>query len=206
METRKDKWPLVFLVTVLTIALWSVISANDYFTWILETTPAFIAIAALLLSYKKFQFTNLLYSLIAMHCVVLLIGGHYTYAEVPLFNWLRDTLELSRNHYDRLGHFVQGFVPAMVARELLLRNSPLKTGKWLFFIIIFSCLGISASYELIEWVVSVNTGDGADAFLGTQGDIWDTQKDMAMAMFGAITALITLGKIHDKSLQKIKKQ
>jgi putative membrane protein len=153
--------------------------------------------------YRRFTLTNLLYTLIAMHCVILFIGGHYTYAEVPLFNWLRDEFHLSRNYYDRVGHFVQGLVPAMVARELLLRTSPMKPGKWLFAIIVLGCLGISAAYELIEWQVSVNTGEGADAFLGTQGDIWDTQKDMAMAFLGAICALLSLGRAHDRALQKL---
>ena len=131
---------------------------------------------------------------------MLLIGAHYTYAEVPLFNWLRDEFQLSRNHYDKIGHFMQGFGPAMVARELLLKTSPLKAGKWLFAIICLSCLGISALYEILEWGVAIGTGEAAEAFLGTQGDVWDTQKDMAFALLGAVTALAALGRVHDRML------
>src|SRR6185436_14562110 len=147
---------------------------------------------ALAATYKRFRFTDLLYVLIWIHAIILLVGGHYTYAEVPLFDWIRDTFGLSRNHYDRVGHFAQGFVPAIVAREVLLRKSPLKRGKLLTFIVVSICLAISASYELIEFGVSMATGSAGDAFLGTQGDIWDTQKDMLMALIGASTALLTL--------------
>lgn len=135
--------------------------------------------------------------------LVLLIGAHYTYAKVPLFEYLREYFSWSRNHYDRLGHFVQGFVPAMVARELLLRTSPLRRGKWLLAIILLGCLGISAAYELLEWATAEVMGEGADAFLGTQGDVWDTQKDMLMAFIGAATALATLSRFHDKALKKV---
>jgi putative membrane protein len=134
------------------------------------------------------------------HGLILLVGAHYTYAEVPLFNWLRDAWDLSRNHYDRVGHFAQGFVPAIVARELLIRTSPLTAGRWLFAVVTLSCLGISAAYELVEWAAAASTGEAATAFLATQGDIWDTQKDMALALVGAIAAQITLGRIHDRQI------
>jgi putative membrane protein len=139
--------------------------------------------------------------LIWLHAIILLVGGHYTYAEVPLFNWVRDTFHLSRNHYDRVGHFAQGFVPAMIAREFLIRKSPLKRGKLLFFIVVSICLAISAFYELIEFGVSQATGSAGDAFLGTQGDIWDTQKDMALALAGAVTSLLTLSRLHNRLLR-----
>jgi putative membrane protein len=200
------QFPLLMLAIVLSVALWSFIGVVDMFTWKLETFPAFLGVALLLATYRKFRFTDLLYALMAMHAIILLIGGHYTYAEVPWFNGLRDHYHWGRNMYDRLGHFVQGLVPAMIARELLLRTSPLKPGKWLFAIIVLSCLGISAGYELLEWQVSIHTGEGADAFLGTQGDIWDTQEDMAMALIGALAALLLLDGWHDKLLMKFRKE
>ena len=135
-----------------------------------------------------------------------MIGGHYTYAKVPAFDWLRDALELSRNHYDKVGHFAQGFFPAIVAREVLLRTSPLKPGKWLFLIVVSICLALSAVYELIEWWVALATGEGAEAFLGTQGYEWDTQSDMALALIGAILALLFLGSSHDKAIEKLQKK
>ena len=144
----------------------------------------------------------MLYWLILLHAIILMIGGHYTYAEVPLFNLIRDKFELSRNHYDKVGHFAQGFIPAIIAREILIRTSPLKPGKWLLFIVVCVCLAISAVYELIEWWVAVVSGTAADAFLGTQGYVWDTQSDMALALLGALTALVLLGKYHDRQLQK----
>ena len=184
------------------VAAWSYVDPHDHFTWWLETIPAFVALALLVTVYRRFQFTDLVYGLIFVHCAVLFVGGHYTYAEVPLFNWIRDVLGTARNSYDGVGHFVQGFVPAMVIRELLLRTSPLKPGKWLVAIVIFSCTGISALYEIIEYAVAIGTGEGADAFLGTQGDIWDTQKDMALAFAGALVALIFLSKAHNHALEK----
>ncbi len=195
-------WPVLCLSVVSLIFIWSAILPHDRFTWFLETIPVMVVIPLLGITYQKFRFTNLLYALIAIHCIILLIGGHYTYAQVPLFDWIRDHWHLSRNHYDRLGHFAQGFVPALVIRELLLRTSPLKPGKWLIAIIIFSCLGISAAYELIEWAVAVWTGEQADAFLGTQGDPWDTQEDMFFALIGAVFGLLTLSGLHNKFLKQ----
>lgn len=165
--------------------------------------PALLGVIVLLVTYNKFRFTNLAYFLMWMHAIILIVGGHYTYAEMPLFNWFRDTFELNRNYYDRLGHFAQGFFPAIIAREILLRLSPLKTGKWLFFIVVCIGLSISAFYELIEWWVAAATGSAAEAFLGTQGDVWDTQWDMFLALFGAIFSQLTLGGVHDKKLQKL---
>lgn len=172
----------------------------DRLTWFLETVPVLIGIALLILSYKRFHLTPLLYRLLALHALILIIGGFYSYAEVPLFNWLQDSFDLSRNHYDRIGHFAQGFVPAILAREILLRRSPLQQGRWLFLIVTSICLAFSAFYEMIEWWTAAINGEAAEAFLGTQGDIWDTQWDMFLALIGAITAQVTLSDYHDKSL------
>lgn len=193
------------LFAVLTVVfVWSAIAPHDRLTWWLEVFPVLIALPVLVFTYKKLKFTRMVYVLILIHAIILLVGGHYTYAEVPLFNWLRDTFELSRNYYDRVGHFVQGFVPAMVAREILLKKSPLIAGGWLFFIVTCICLSISACYEFIEWWVAVVSGSGADAFLGTQGDIWDTQWDMFTALLGAITAQLLLASQQDKQMDKMR--
>jgi len=201
VTNQSKRWHLALLVSFLAILVWSVIHPHDLFTWFLETFPAMTGAVILAATYKKFRFTTLVYVLIWMHAIILLVGGHYTYAEVPLFNWIRDTFHLSRNHYDRVGHFAQGFVPAMIAREFLLRKTPLKPGKLVAFIVLSICLAISAAYELIEFGVSMATGSAGDAFLGTQGDIWDTQKDMLMALIGATTALLTLSRLHDRMLK-----
>ncbi len=183
---------------------WSAIGPHDYFTWFLEVFPAILALPILYFTYKKFPLTDLLYGLILFHAIILVVGGHYTYAEVPLFNWLRDTFDLGRNYYDRVGHFVQGFVPAMIAREILLRKNVVKNGAWLFFVVCCICLSISAVYEFIEWWVALASGSDAVAFLGTQGDVWDTQWDMFLALIGAITAQVLLAKLHDKQLANLK--
>ncbi|HVZ80019.1 MAG TPA: DUF2238 domain-containing protein [bacterium] len=194
---------LLLLTGVLIVALWSVVHPHDLFTWSLETFPAFIGLAVLAATYRRFPLTILAYSVIAVHCVILFVGGHYTYAEVPLFDWIRDTFHLARNDYDRVGHFWQGFGPAIVAREVIIRTSPLKKGKWLFFLVMCFCLALSAAYELLEWRVAVGTGSAADAFLGTQGDPWDTQEDMATAWFGALMALWLLPKVHDRQISAL---
>jgi putative membrane protein len=187
------------------VFVWSAISPHDFFTWLLEVTPAIIALPILFFSYQKFPLTPLLYGLILVHAVILMVGGHYTYAEVPVFNWLRDTFDLSRNYYDRVGHFAQGFVPAMIAREILIRKNVVKTG-WLFFIVCCICLSISVFYEFIEWWVAVVSGEAAEAFLGTQGDVWDTQWDMFLALIGAILAQILLATLHNKQLFNLQSQ
>ncbi|MET0003862.1 MAG: DUF2238 domain-containing protein [Candidatus Thiodiazotropha sp.] len=175
----------------------------DRYTWFLETLPVMIGLPLLYYTRQGFPLTILVYRLLALHAVILIIGGYYTYAEVPLFNWLRDNYELSRNHYDRIGHFFQGFVPAMLAREILLRRSPLKPGRWLFFLCVCFCLAFSAFYELIEWWVALMSEQVAEAFLGTQGDPWDTQTDMFLALIGAICAQLLLVKIHDRQLFRL---
>ena len=180
---------------------WSFISP-DHFTWFLEVVPAFIGLILLVLTRKRFPLTPLLYWLILIHSIILMIGGKYTYANVPAGFWVKDLLGLARNPYDRLGHFAQGFVPAILARELLLRRGVVKSRGWLFFIVTCICLAFSAFYELIEWRTAVATGEKADAFLGTQGDVWDTQWDMATALIGALAGQLLLGRWHDRQLKK----
>ena len=183
------------------VFVWSAINPHDYFTWFLEVAPILVALPVLLMTYRQFPLTNLLYVLVALHAIILMVGGHYTYAEVPLFNWLRDSFELSRNYYDRVGHFMQGFVPAMVVREILIRQKIVMQARWLFFLVCCICLSISACYEFVEWWVAAATGEAAEAFLGTQGDVWDTQWDMLLALLGAIIAQLSLGKWHNQQLQ-----
>ena len=179
------------------------IAPRDRTTWWLEVSPVLIAAPLLLATAKRFPLTPLAYTLIALHALILIVGGHYTYAQVPLGFWVQDWLGLARNHYDRLGHFAQGFAPAIVAREILLRTSPLRPGRWLFFLVSATCLAISACYEFVEWWAALAGGQAADAFLGTQGDVWDTQWDMLFALIGALTAQLTLGRVHDRSLARL---
>ena len=178
----------------------SLVRPHDLLTWLLEAAPVLIALPVLVATYRRFPLTPLAYRLIALHAVILLVGAHYSYAEVPLGFWARDALGLARNHYDRLGHFAQGFVPAIVAREILLRRTPLRSGAWLFVLVTCVALAISAAYELVEWIAAVALGSGADAFLGTQGDPWDTQEDMACALTGAALAQLLLTRRHDAEL------
>jgi putative membrane protein len=192
-------WAGVFLL----VLAWSAIQPFDRFIWWLEVSPALIAAGVLLLTRRRFPLTPLTYWLILFHCIILMVGGHYTYAEVPLFDWLAEVFNWQRNNFDKVGHFAQGFVPAIVAREILLRNSVVNGRIWLGFIIVCISLAISALYELVEWWVALLTGTAADAFLATQGDIWDTQSDMAWALFGAIVALALLGRWHDRQLQSL---
>jgi len=204
MQAQKTS-PVAWACLALTILvlLWSGLAPKDRGTWFMEVAPVFIALPLVALTWRRFPLTTLLTVVITLHAVVLMVGGKYTYAEMPLFNWLRDEFHLSRNHYDRVGHFMQGFAPALVARELLLRTSPLRPGKWLAVVVVLSCLGISALYELIEWGAAMALGEGADAFLATQGDVWDTQKDMAMAGVGAIVALLLFSRWHDRQLTTV---
>ena len=195
-------WSLA--LTFSAILTWSGIAPRDRFVWFLEVLPAVLGFLILAATYSRFRFTTLVYALIWLHALVLVVGGHYTYAEMPLFNWLRDEFHLSRNYYDRLGHFVQGFVPAMIAREILVRASPLRPGKWLFFLVLCVALSISATYEFLEWGVAVSSGTAADAFLATQGDVWDTQWDMFLALIGALVAQVTLAGLQDRQLEALR--
>ena len=194
---------LLLLVLFAVVLTWSAVHPHDYFTWVLEVFPALLALLALALIHSRFQFTTLVYVLIFLHACILFVGGHYTYAEVPLFNWIRDHYHLARNDFDRVGHFAQGFVPALVAREVLLRRKIVLRRGWLFFIVLSICLAISAAYELLEWRVAVATGSAANAFLGTQGDPWDTQEDMATAAVGALSALLLFSRWHDRLIGKM---
>lgn len=201
ITARND--PRIWLLLTMLVLLWSGIAPKDRFVWFLEVAPVLIALPLLIFSRRVFPLTPLAYALLALHGVILMVGGHYTYAEMPLFNWLRDSFELARNHYDRLGHVAQGFIPAIVTREILLRRSPLQPGKWLFFLTTSVCLAISAFYEMIEWWVAVGSGDEAVAFLATQGDVWDTQWDMFLALCGALSAQLLLASRHDRQLAEI---
>lgn len=183
----------------------SAINPHDYFTWILEVFPAIIGFAVLLVTFKKFQFSYLTYVMILFHCYVLFIGGHYTYAEVPLFDWVREVFHQSRNNYDKVGHFTQGFVPAMITRELLMRKDVVKKGGWLSFLTVCVCLSISAFYEFLEWFVAIVSGQNSDSFLGTQGYVWDTQSDMLYAFMGALSMIILFSKIQNGQIEKVSK-
>ena len=191
-------WVLVFLGTL----VWSGFHPKDYLTWAMEVAPAVIGLLMLWATRRSFPFTTLVYVFILVHCVILMVGGHYTYAEVPLGDWVRPLFDFQRNHYDKLGHFAQGFVPALIAREILLRRRVLARRGWLGFLVLCICLALSAAYELIEWAVATLSTQGAAAFLGTQGDVWDTQSDMAFAGLGALVALITMRRLHDRQLRK----
>lgn len=192
-------WVAVYFVTL----IWSGIHPKDIFTWLLEVLPAMIAFVLLAVTRRRFPLTPLVYFLILIHCLILMVGGHYTYAEVPLFDSLGNYFGWQRNNYDKLGHLAQGFVPAIVAREILIRNAVVAPGKWLFFIVVCICLAISALYELIEWWVALASEQAAEAFLGTQGYVWDTQSDMAYALMGAIAALALLGRMHDRQIGRL---
>jgi putative membrane protein len=182
------------------------VSANhpyDMATWWMEVFPIFIGVPVLFFTYKRFRLTPLLYVLIFVHAAILILGGHYTYARVPLGFWIQDLFDFSRNHYDRIGHFAQGFIPAMIAREILVRKSPLRPGGWLFFLVTCVCLSVSVFYEFIEWWAALIGGSGAAEFLGTQGDVWDTQWDMFMALVGAVTAQLLLARLQDRQISAI---
>lgn len=193
MKTHK----LLIVLFILGLS-WSAINPHDYFTWFLEVFPAIIGIIILSLIYKKFKFTDLTYIAILFHCYILFVGGHYTYAEVPLFDWIKDIFNQNRNNFDKVGHFAQGFVPALIAREIFVRKGILKQGTWLSFITICVCISISVLYEFLEWFVALFSGESADSFLGTQGYIWDTQSDMLFATIGAISMIATFSKLQDR--------
>lgn len=194
VETR------IWLGIFTAVLIWSGWRPHDVATWVLEVAPAVIAFVVLAVTRERFPLTRLVYWLILAHAVVLMVGGHYTYARVPPFDWLQDALDLSRNHYDRLGHLFQGFVPALVAREVLLRLAPLRQGGWLSFLVICFALAVSAVYEMIEWWVALLSEQAAESFLGTQGDHFDTQADMFLCLIGAVCALALLSRVHDRAL------
>lgn len=190
-------WIVIFVA----VLVWSGVAPHDYPTWLLEVAPALIAVAVLWFTRARFPLTRLTYVLILIHCIILMVGGHYTYAEVPLGDWIRDAFDQGRNNYDKLGHFAQGFVPAIIAREILIRKKVVNYAGWRDFLIVCVCLAISAVYELIEWWVALLSAEAADAFLGTQGYEWDTQSDMWLALLGAVAALVLLSRWHDRQLR-----
>ena len=194
---------LALLATVVAVILWSGWQPYDRFTWWLEVSPALAGLGILLATYRRFRLTTLCYILIALHLCVLCVGGHYTYTRVPFFDWLRPVFAWQRNNYDRLGHVMQGFVPAIIAREVLLRLGVLARRKWLPFLVVSICLAISALYELFEWWTALASGAAANDFLGSQGDVWDTQSDMCLALIGAISALVLLSALHDRALRRL---
>ena len=201
MATISRTGQIIWISIFVAVLLWSGIGPKDYMTWFLEVVPALLGATVLFFTRESFPLTRMVYVLILFHCIVLMVGGHYTYAEVPLFDWLKEELELTRNNYDKVGHFVQGFVPAMIAREIVVRKQVFNYAGWRNFFIVCFCLGFSAFYELIEWVVALASEEAADAFLGTQGYVWDTQSDMAYALIGAVMALAILGGTHDHQLE-----
>jgi putative membrane protein len=197
---RRRREPLALLAAGLAVLAWSAVRPHDYFTWLLEVAPILIGVPILIATHRRFPLTPLLHRLVFVHAVILMVGGHYTYAEVPFGFWMKDAFGFARNHYDRIGHFAQGFVPAILAREILLRRGVVRSGGWLFFLVTAVCLAFSALYELIEWWTALLTGSAATAFLGTQGDPWDTQWDMFLALVGALSAQALLGRVHDRQL------
>lgn len=196
-QTAQFAWISIFVA----VLVWSGIGPHDYPTWFLEVAPAVIGGVILWYTRDSFPLTTLVYVLVLAHCIILMIGGHYTYAEVPAFDWLQERYDLSRNNYDKLGHFAQGFVPAMVAREIVIRKKVFASARWRDFFIVCFCLGFSAFYELIEWWVALLSEEAAESFLGTQGYVWDTQSDMFWALSGAVLALIALGRWHDTQMR-----
>ena len=200
MQSPSRTEPLILLAVALAATALSGIGAYDRVTWLLEVGPVLVGAPILVLTWRRFPMTMLVYRLLFVHALILVLGGHYTYARVPLGLWVQDLLDLSRNHYDRLGHVAQGFVPAILTREILLRTSPLRPGKWLAVLVVSVCLAFSALYELMEWWAAVIGGDSAASFLGTQGDVWDSQWDMCLALLGAIASLLLLSRTHDRAL------
>ena len=197
------RYHLILVIAGLAFWTWSGIKPLDTrLTWVLETVPVMIALPILLLTYKRFTLTNLTYTIIAIHAIILMVGGHYSYAKVPLGFWMEDWFGWTRNNYDKIGHFMQGFGPAIYAREVLARTSPLRRGKWLGFLSIAIPLAFSALYEILEWAASLSSPDDTEAFLGTQGYIWDTQTDMLWCLIGSVVAIIVLTKLHNRTLQK----
>jgi putative membrane protein len=200
------RYPLTLLAAGTLALLVSAIHPYNMGTWWLEVFPIFIAVPILAATYRRFPLTPLVYTLIFVHAGILMLGGHYTYARVPLGYWLQQALNFSRNPYDRIGHLAQGFVPAIIAREILLRRTPLRSGGWLFFIVCSICLAISACYEFVEWWAALLGGAAATDFLGTQGDVWDTQWDMLMALVGSILAQLSLARVHEGQLSAVGRQ
>jgi len=202
MQGRPSAYELVLVGSMVVLLVWSGIHPHDRFTWWLEVAPIFLGVPALILLYPRLRLTPLVYTLIWIHCGILMLGGHYTYAQVPLGFWMERWFGFTRNHYDRIGHLAQGFIPAMLAREIFIRRSPLAGSRWLPFMVICVCLAFSAFYELVEFWTALAEGSAATDFLGTQGDPWDTQWDMMLALVGAIVSLLLLSRVQDRQLAR----
>jgi putative membrane protein len=200
MTARSSRYELGLLLSLVVFLVLSGIHPHDFFTWVLEVFPILIGVPILIWVYPRFRFTRLVYTLLWLHAIILMVGGHYTYAQVPLGFWMEHAFGFARNHYDRIGHFAQGFIPALLAREIFIRTSPLRGSRWLPFVVVCFCLAFSAFYELIEFWTALASGSAATDFLGTQGDPWDTQWDMQLALIGAILSLLTLSRVHDRQL------
>ena len=196
-----SKFHIFLLFSLFLILVWSAIKPHDYFTWFLEVLPALLAVAIFALTFKRFRFTNLVYAVVWLHCIVLIVGGKYTYAEMPLFDYIGELFGWTRNNYDKVGHFMQGFSPALIAREVFIRRNIINGKWWTYFMAVAVPLAFSAFYEFVEWWVAMATGDSAEAFLGTQGYQWDTQTDMFMCFVGSILALLLLNGVQDKQLK-----
>ena len=205
MTQASRREPLVLLLLGLVLLTVSGIGPKDRFTWILEVVPVLLGVPILIATYRRFPLTELLYRALLLHAAILMLGGHYTYAEVPLGYWMQEAFGFTRNHYDRIGHLAQGFVPALLAREVLLRRSPLRPGGWLFLTVTSVCLAFSALYEMIEWWTALVSAEAAESFLGTQGDPWDTQWDMFLCLVGALAAQLLLARAHDRQLARLQR-
>jgi len=203
VPVRPSRYELALLVSMVILLVWSGVAPHDRFTWLLEVAPIFIGVPVLIWLYPRLRLTPLTYTLVWIHCLILMLGGHYTYAQVPLGFWMERLLGFSRNNYDRIGHLAQGFIPAMLAREIFIRRSPLAGSRWLPFLVVCFCLAFSALYELIEFWTAVSAGGAATDFLGTQGDPWDTQWDMQLALIGSIVSLVTLSRAQDRQLARM---
>ena len=200
---RVGRFHLSLLGSLLLVLIWSAYKPHDYFTWFLEVLPALLAVAILAFTFKKFRFTNLVYFIVWLHCIVLMVGGKYTYAEVPLFNYFKEVFGIARNNYDKVGHFMQGFSPALIAREIFTRKNVVNGKWWTYFLAVAVPLAFSAFYEFIEWWISIASGSAGDSFLGTQGYIWDTQTDMFMCLVGSIAALLLLNGWQDRQMKNL---
>lgn len=194
---------LIWVIVFLSVLTWSAIEPADQLTWWMEVIPAIVGFIVLIMTRKRFPLTELVYFLILIHAIILMVGGHYTYAEVPLGDWLRDLVGGDRNNYDKLGHLAQGFIPVMIAREIMIRNKVVVVKGWLTFLLLSVVLAFSAFYELIEWWAALVSSEAAESFLGTQGYVWDTQSDMLWALCGAIVALLSLSKLHDQQINAL---
>lgn len=203
MTPRSSRYELGLLLSLAVLLVLSGVHPHDYFTWVLEVFPILIGVPILVGVYPRFRFTRLVYTLLWLHAIILMVGGHYTYAQVPLGFWMEHAFGFGRNHYDRIGHFAQGFIPALLAREIFIRASPLRGSRWLPFVVVCFCLAFSAFYELVEFWTALASGSAATDFLGTQGDPWDTQWDMQLALIGAIVSLLTLSRVHDRQLARL---